>query len=273
MTQTLLITGAAGEIGSMLRHALARPGRRLRLLDIADQEPVTPDEDAEIITASLTDVDAMLQAADGADAIIHLASLLDGYTWQQYLDVNLHGTYVTLEAARRAKVPRVIYASSHHAVGFTRKTPGAVAPDYMFPRPDSFYGVCKIASEALGSLYHDRHGLDVVCIRIASYRPEPNDRRALWNWLSPGDTTRLIEAAITTPSPGFRVVWGVSDNDQRWMSLDEAEKIGYVSQNNAENWAETVYAATKEDDPKAAYDRYLGGLFARPDFDESARTR
>ena len=70
---------------------------------------------------------------------------------------------------------RVIYASSRHAVGFHPKYAGTSVPHGLCPRPDSYYGVTKVVGEALGSLYHDRYGLDVVCLRIGSYRAVPTD--------------------------------------------------------------------------------------------------
>ena len=270
MSEILLITGAAGQIGRDLRTRLARPGRTLRLIDIAPQTPVGDDEAAEIIKADITDPDAMAEASEGVAAIIHLAALLDGATWAQYVDVNITGTYAVLEGARRAGVPRVIYASSHHAVGFNPR--GDWAPDDMPPRPDSYYGVTKVASEALCSLYHDRHGMDVVAVRIASYRPIPDDRRSLSNWLSPDDTARLFEALITVPAPGFQIVWGVSNNTRRWMSLDKAKSLGYVPRDDAEEWAEEVLAATTPNDPGAMWDHILGSKFAAPDFDAAGRS-
>ncbi|WKG03959.1 NAD(P)-dependent oxidoreductase [Mycolicibacterium sp. HK-90] len=269
--QVIVITGSAGEIGSMLRHALRRPGRRLVLIDIADQPAVEPDENAAVVSASVSDVEAMTQACAGADAIVHMASLLDGATWTQYVDVNINGTYAVLEAARRNNIGRVVYASSHHAVGFNPKT-DTEAPDYMFPRPDSYYGVAKVASEALGSLYHDRHGIDFIALRIASYRARPDDRRALSNWLSPDDTVRAVEASLSAPAPGFRVVWGVSNNSRRWMSLEEARAIGFEPQDDAEHWAEQVMASTSPDDPGAQWDHMLGGKFTADGFDEAGRS-
>jgi uronate dehydrogenase len=255
----------------MLRTGLRRAGRRLVLVDLADQLPATTSEDVEIVRASVDDVGAMTGACAGADAIVHLASLLDGATWSRYVEVNINGTYAVLEAARRNDISRVVYASSHHAVGFNPKTDHE-APDYMYPRPDSYYGVAKVASEALGSLYSDRHGIAFVAIRIASYRRMPDDRRALSNWLSPQDTVRAIEAALAAPDPGFRIMWGVSANTRRWMSLDEARALGYQPRDDAEEFAEQVLAATSPEDPGARWDGMLGGKFTAPDFDEAGRS-
>src|SRR5512135_3317487 len=150
------MTGAAGRIGTMLRTRLARPGRTLRLLDIA---PVTAGAGEEAIEASVTDLDAMTAACQGADAVIHLGGYAGEEDWAAILDVDINGGRTAFEAARRAGVSRVIVASSNHAVGFAPRASFPV-PDYAFPEPDSYYGVSKVATEALASLYHHRYGLN-----------------------------------------------------------------------------------------------------------------
>src|SRR5665213_1022272 len=164
--------------------------------------------------------------------------------------------------ARAAGVPRVIYASSNHAVGFQPIDHGSLVPDYLFPRPDSLYGVSKVASESLGSLYHDRYGLDVLCLRIGSYRERPSNIRELWSWLSPGDCVRLVEAAMTTARPGFRVVWGVSANRRAVVTLAEARAIGYFPLDDAEVFADEIMA--NSDDGGRDEPPRLGGSFASP---------
>ena len=263
MTQELLITGAAGEIGSWLRRSLRQPDRRIRLLDITEQNALEPDESARLMTASITDQNAMIEACEGVDAVLHLGGLSTmGYSWDEYLDVNVNGTQCVLEAARRCGVPRVVYASSHHAVGFRPNIPGRTVPDYLYSRPDSFYGFSKAASESLCSLYHDRYDLDVICIRIGSFRTRPTDLRALWNWLSPGDCTRLFEAALSTTSPGFRLVWGVSANDRGIMSLEEARAIGYVPLDNAEEFIHDIGLGAEAGKVQGA--DLIGGAFTSP---------
>jgi NADP-dependent aldehyde dehydrogenase len=234
----ILITGAHGSIGSMLRSSLRRPGRRLRLLDLLSMSPLEPGENADLITGSFLDPETIAAACAGARAVVHLGGLSQvGYSWPEYLEVNIHGTQVLAEAARHAGVERVVYASSNHAVGFAPLRDGGLVPDHEYPRPDSYYGVSKVASESLLSLYHDRYGLAAVCLRIGSYRERPFDQRSLWSWLSPGDCTRLVEAALTAPDPGFRVVWGVSANSRAAVSLDEGRAIGYDPRDNAEDYA------------------------------------
>jgi uronate dehydrogenase len=183
-----------------------------------------------------------------------------GFSWPEYLEVNIHGTQVVANAARRAGVERLVYASSNHAVGFAPLRDGGVVPDHEYPRPDSYYGVSKAASESLLSLYHDRYGLDVVCLRIGSYRERPFDRRSLWSWLSPGDCTRLVEAALTTPHPGFRVVWGVSANSRAAVSLEEGRALGYEPLDNAEDYADEIL------DDHVHWDD-VGGPYTAPDLE------
>ena len=245
-----MITGAAGKIGTMLRPRLARPGRVLRLLDVT---PLTARDGEETVSASVTDLDAMTDACAGVDAVVHLAGYPGETDWAEILSLNIDGTHTVFEAARRAGVPRVVFASSNHAVGY--RPADAEAPDYAFPRPDTFYGVSKVAGEALGSLYHDRHGMDVICLRIGTCADRPRDERALATWLSPDDCGRLVDAALTAPSPGFRVVWGISANTRATWSLAEARALGYEPLDDAEEYADSVTPATP------AQRTFLGGDF------------
>jgi uronate dehydrogenase len=258
VAETLLITGAAGRIGGMLRPRLVRGDRTLRLLDV---DPVdAPGEREEVVTASVTDLDALTAACEGVDAVVHLGGISGEAAWSAILDVNIHGTFTVFEAARRAGVPRVVFASSNHAAGFHPALDPV--PDDLPPRPDTLYGVAKVTGEALGSLYHDRYGLDVVCLRIGTCAEEPPDARALATWLSPGDVARLVDAAVTVRAPGFRIVWGVSDNTRRRWALGAAAELGYRSADDAEVFADRGLPS----DPWT--DAFVGGGFAGPAHDE-----
>ncbi|WP_210429936.1 aldehyde dehydrogenase family protein [Streptomyces physcomitrii] len=260
--QRVLITGAAGTVGTLMRPRLRRPGRTLRLLDLAAQPAAGDGEDVELLTASVTDPEAMAAACRDVDAVLHLGGLSRENTWEATLDVNIHGTRTVLEAARAAGVPRVILASSNHAVGFRDPAeggPGGLPADSS-PRPDTYYGVSKAAMEALGSLYHSRFGMDVLAVRIGSCFETPLalGPRGLATWLSPDDGARLFEACLTAPSPGYRLLWGVSANTRRYYSLTEAESLGYTPRDDAERFAPQL-------DPDGAAsadpDRYVGGGF------------
>src|SRR5215475_1607911 len=95
----VVMTGAAGIIGGMLRTRLARPGRTLRLLDIA---PLTAGAGEEVLQASVTDLDLLTNAFDGAQAVIHLAGVPGERAWDEVERTNIYGTYAVFEAARRA---------------------------------------------------------------------------------------------------------------------------------------------------------------------------
>lgn len=255
MSERILITGAAGRIGTMLRHRMARPERILRLIDIAKLLQSEPDERVETGQVDITDLDAVRQAAEDVDAIIHLGGIAQESDWQRILHTNIHGTYSVLEAAQNAGVPRVIMASSNHAVGFHPYSDGVV-PDYVFPRPDTFYGVSKVTNEALGSLYHDRYGITVLCVRIGSCFERPHDHRMLSTWLSPDDCARLMEALLTVPDPGFRILWGISANTRGRFSLTEARALGYEPRDDAEHYADTLPPPSASE-----VDRFIGGSF------------
>ncbi len=264
---TILMTGAAGLIGTLLRTRLAQPGRTLRLLDVA---PVTAGPGEEAIQASVTDLEAMTAACQGVDAVIHLGGYSGEGEWGAILEVNLNGGYVAFEAASRAGVSRVIYASSHHAVGFAPRASFPV-PDYAFPEPDTYYGVAKVATEALASMYHHRYGLDAICVRILTCFERPETPRALSTWLSPDDAGRLFEACLSAPRPGFRVVFGVSANSRGgWVSLNEARALGYEPRDDAEVYADEVLAREPADPDDPVF-RYLGGEFTLPDKDVPVR--
>ena len=261
---TILITGAAGQVGAMLRDRLRAPDRTIRLLDI---EPLSAGLAEEAIQASVTDQEAVTRACAGADAVIHLGGLSSEAPWDRIAEVNIHGTYVVFEAARRAGVPRVVFASSNHAVGFSPAASFPV-PDYAFPAPDTYYGVSKVAGEALASMYHSRYGIDAICLRILTCTDRPRNVRALSTWLSPDDAGRLFEACLTAPRPGFRVAYGVSRNTRGgWVSLAEARALGYEPRDDAEAFAADVLSAAGGPDPADPVLAHLGGEFCLPSYD------
>jgi uronate dehydrogenase len=99
----------------------------------------------------------------------------------------------------------------------------------------------------------------VICIRIGTCFPEPWDERGLATWLSPDDGGRLFEACLTAEAPGYRIIWGVSDNTRRVCSLREAEALGYRSLDNAESFAAKIMGDQPPSTPDGPV--FMGGGF------------
>jgi uronate dehydrogenase len=262
----VLLTGAAGRIGTWLRGGLPERGWAVRCLDVVPVPDERPGE--EQVVADVTDLAAMADAMHGVSAVVHMAGVVGESTWPAISHANIEGTYATLEAARRAGVQRVVLASSNHASGFTpRPAEGLLREEDAPPRPDTYYGVAKVTMEALGSLYSDRYGLDVVCLRIGSAFPEPTTVRMLATWLSPADAVALVDAALTAPDPGFTTVWGVSANTRNWWDLSAARALGYEPADDAEVYAEALIEEYGEADPDDPVHHRVGGQYTLPEFD------
>ncbi|ERK70847.1 NAD dependent epimerase/dehydratase family protein [Leifsonia aquatica ATCC 14665] len=240
------ITGGNGRIGRSIIPRLIGHGHQVRSIDITE----APDDATwEHVQASIADRDALAKAVKGAGTLIHLAGVASERPWNEIVEENIDGTRNALQAAYVAGVPRVMLASSIHAVG---RAPASSARESRIlpPRPDTYYGVSKVAMEALGSLYADQFGMAVVSARICTFAEHPEASRSLATWLSPGDATRLVEAVATLTEPGHRIVWGVSANRPAWFPLEEGEAIGYFPQDDAVAIAERSGAAIDLPDPE-----------------------
>jgi uronate dehydrogenase len=257
--QRVLITGAAGEIGRSLRTGLKGHYPVLRLLDVAAQPAAELGE--EVVTLDLNDRDATEAAMEGIDAVIHLAAIAGEASFDEILSGNITTTYSVFEAARRAGVRRVVFASSNHVTGFYPRTE-SVKPDDPV-RPDTFYGVSKVFGEALGRLYVDKYRLEVVCLRIGSFGERPTRPRQLSTWLSPRDCVQLVRCSLDAPAVGFTVVYGVSANSRRWWTDEAAARLGYRPQDDAEAFAGQIDGPQPE--PTRLADRLQGGSFVERD--------
>jgi uronate dehydrogenase len=261
--RTVLLTGAAGGLGTLMREFLPAYGYELRLLDLL---PVEGEPDA--IAADLADKEALREAVRGVDAIIHLAGISLEAPFEKILRANIEGTYHLYEAARQEGVPRIVFASSNHAVGFTPRPrgdaplePGALIPIDTPRRPDTFYGLSKSFGEDLAQFYWDKHGLETVSVRIGSCFPEPTSVRMLSVWMSPADGARLFHAALTAEDVGHTVVYGSSANTRLWWDLSTARALGYEPRDDSEPYAEKLIAEQGELDPDNEAHTYLGGHF------------
>ncbi|UED83524.1 NAD-dependent epimerase/dehydratase family protein [Streptomyces profundus] len=255
---TVLLTGASGIVGTLMRELLPAHGHRIRSLDMV---PVPDEPDA--IVADLADRAALREAVRGTDAILHLAGISLESSFEKILRANIEGTYNLYEAAREEGVRRIVFASSNHAVGMTPwPRPGdAPVPVDVPHRPDTFYGLSKCFGEDLAQLYWDKYGIETVSIRIGSCFPKINSARMLSVWLSPADGARLFHAALSAPDVGHTVVYGSSDNTRRVWDLAPAEALGYVSEDDSEVFAAEVIAAHGELDTAKPDQAHLGGAF------------
>ncbi|MBW8740526.1 MAG: NAD(P)-dependent oxidoreductase [Streptomyces turgidiscabies] len=256
--RTVLLTGAAGGLGTLMRDLLPSYGYELRLFDL---HPIEGEPDA--ITADLADRAALREAMRGVDAIVHLAGISLESTFEKILKANIEGTYNLYEAAREEGVGRVVFASSNHAVGFTPRPQGS---DPLIPvdtprRPDTFYGLSKSFGEDLAQLYWDKHGLETVSVRIGSCFPEPTSVRMLSLWMSPADGARLFHAALTAEDVGHTVVYGSSANTRLWWDLTTARALGYEPQDDSEPYAAKLIAEQGELQSDNEAHAYLGGQF------------
>jgi uronate dehydrogenase len=251
----VLITGAAGDVGGHLRRELA--GRYdLRLSDIRPIAELAPGE--EFIRGDCASLRDMLRVTRGVDAIVHLGGFSVEGPWEVILRANIVGAFQVFEAARRNGVRRMVFATSNHAVGFYDRD--ETIDHRVTPRPDSRYGVSKVFGEALGSLYSDKYGMEVVCVRIGNVNPRPMDKRRLSIWLSPRDLAQLVSIAIDKPGIRFEIIYGVSGNRRSWYDNRNAERLGYAPRDDSEPWAEEVLKNEKPGaDPRT--EKYQGGPF------------
>jgi uronate dehydrogenase len=251
-SRSIVITGAAGRLGTFLRSSLEEISHSARLVDIVAPPKAAPGEPVEIYQGSITDPLLMDTVCQNSDAVVHLGGFPGDAPWPNLSEVNIGGTREVLEAARRQGVGRIVVASSNHAAGFHLRGPEPL-PDDVAPRPDSPYGVSKAAVEALCQFYSVKHAMDIVCLRIGSCFEAPENHRMLSTWLSPADFVRLVRASLTTPRPGFRLVWGVSANTRRWWSTAGGDAIGFRPEDDAEGFAELFPGRSPEPE-------YVGGV-------------
>ena len=229
------MTGAAGRIGTFLRPHLA--GRYLlRLSDVRPVRDLRPGE--TFLPADLSRLPDMMRATKGVDAVVHFGGQSGEHDWDHVLSANIVGFYNTLEAARRNGVRRFLVATSNHAVGFYRCD--QTIDHRVYPRPDSRYGVSKVFNEALASLYADRYGMEMFCMRIGNVNHAPIDRRRLAIWISGRDMAQLVAIGIEHPGLRFEIVYGISDNARAWFDNSNAHRLGYRPQDRSEPHAREI---------------------------------
>ena len=264
----VLMTGAAGGVAGMIRPLLDGVYPELILSDRVTPPDLHQGERFQ--PADLTDPTAVDAVVKGCDGIIHLGGHSVEGPWETILNANIIGTYNMMEAARRNGVKRLIFASSNHAIGFYRRK--KIGTDVTV-RPDSRYGVSKAFGEAIGSLYHDKHGIGVTCLRIGNVGPVPLDARRLSIWLRPDDLVQLVRIGLEHPDIGFEIFYGASDNAEGWWNNDRAWQLGYRPNGRAEDHRAAAMEAQKALPADPVADLFQGGTFCSAEFEGEAAKR
>src|SRR6185369_6093882 len=259
----VLITGAAGNVGMRLRKLLKGVYPHLRASDIKTPSDLAVDED--FAAADLADYAQVEKIVAGVDGIVHLGGYSIEGPWPTILNSNIVGCYNLFEAAYRAEVKRVVFASSNHAVGFYPREK-KIGVDVTV-RPDSRYGVSKAFGEAVGAFYADKHGLRVTCLRIGNVGDAPLDKRRMSIWLKPEDLVQLVRIGLEHPDIRFEVFYGASDNEAAWWDNSNARRYGYKPQGRAEDFREQAMAEQAKLPPDPVGDRFQGGPFCSDEYD------
>jgi NAD(P)-dependent dehydrogenase (short-subunit alcohol dehydrogenase family) len=254
MTMTVLITGAAGNIGTKLRAHFSELGWRVRGLD-ADSRG-----DSAVAVADLTEWnDAWVQQFADIDAVIHLAGDPSPQaSWASVQRLNIDLTANVYEAAARHTVRRVVFASSNWVMAGHRPGEGPLSTE-MEPYPINPYGVSKLIGERMGRALHLRCGTSVICFRIGyaqrgDNRPGTHMGWSSWGqamWLSNRDLCHAMERAVLADGVGFAVLNLMSDNPgMRWDIEMTKQTIGYAPQDGAAPIATDAIA----NDERSAHD-------------------
>jgi uronate dehydrogenase len=239
--RTLLLTGAAGRLGTVLRERLRGRFDLLRLSDVRPMAPAGAGE--EVVLCDLADAGAVERLCAGVDAVLHFGGIAVDSPWDALLPANIAGTINLFEGARKAGVERVLFASSNHVVGLYPV--GERLDERTPPRPDSAYGASKAFGESLAAHYAYKHGIRAFCMRIGTCKAAPDSRRALSTWLSTEDLDRLVMVGLTA-SYSFEIVYGVSRNSRAWWDNGRACRLGYDPQDDAELYAGRLGEADPE---------------------------
>lgn len=254
----ILLTGAGGNLGKVLRASLAGAFDTIRLSDVVEIEPAVSGE--EVVQCDLGDAEAVLALVEGCDAIIHLGGMSVENTFDVILNSNIRGTYHLYEAARKNKVDRIIFASSNHAIGFHDRETRLDATSDL--RPDSMYGVSKGFGELLARYYFDKFGIETACVRIGSSFEKPRNRRMMATWLSFRDLTNLVTRVLDADRVGFSIIYGVSDNDETWWDNSGTAYLGWHPEDSSSQFADDPVITSEVNDPNDPAVRYQGGAFA-----------
>jgi uronate dehydrogenase len=258
MLRKLLLTGAAGGVGRSIRPLLCDVAESVVLSDIAEIVDVGASE--SFVQCDLADAKAVSTMMEGVDGVIHLGGVSVERPFDQILQGNIVGLYNLYEAARHNGMPRIVFASSNHVVGYYRRD--EFIDSNVPPKPDSLYGVSKVFGEAIASMYFNKFGQETLSVRIGSCFEKPANPRMLATWLSQRDFAALCGRAFAVPMLAHTVIYGASANDEQWWDNRHAAFLGWSPKDSSAQWRAEVEAAAGKQDPADPAVVYQGGAFA-----------
>ena len=261
----ILITGANRGLGAVCRERLRHIAPIIRVS--ARRDLGKAHEGEEIFYGDLSDADAVNEMVADVDGIIHMGGQSVEAPWEVIRQSNIEGVVNLYEAARKHKKPRIIFASSNHAIGFYEQTERIDAD--ALPRPDGLYGVSKVFGEAMARMYYDKFGIETAIVRIGSCFPEPIDHRMLSTWMSYDDFMSLIEKVFDAPRLGCPVIYGVSANAAGWWDNSKTHYIGWNPKDTSEIFRAKLDATMSKPDPDDPRSKYHGGMFTADGIHES----
>jgi len=234
--KNILLTGAAGSIGTSLRNNLSNK-YHFRYFDIENTK-----NKKDAVVANITNFKAILSSMDGIDAVVHLAANPnDAQLWKDVYHNSIGGTYNVFEAARQAGIKKIIYASSIQVNGKRTRQQARITSTDQPAQPDNLYAVGKLAGETLARFFSEIYDMSIICLRIGFFQKDPPIPKTihddiLKSWCSPGDLAQLVSNCIETDDLGFQVFYGVSNNSRSLWNIKNARKlVNYQPKNNAED--------------------------------------
>ena len=261
----IVLTGAAGRLGQALRPHLSPLCKELRLVDRAPTAANLSNE--KPFQIDLNDEAALKEVLQDASAVVHFAGYPREAAWDVLLPANIEGAIKLWDQAHAARVDRIIYATSNHAVGLYPRSESL--DELVHPLPDSRYGLTKVFMEGLASLYAIKHGLRGFGLRIGHCAPEPSDARMLSHWIHPEDLAALVRVGLTADYEN-EIVYGASNNTRSWWPNARALELGYRPRHSADAFTEQLKTRVS-DDPIA--ERYQGGSFAASGFTNARKAQ
>jgi uronate dehydrogenase len=255
----ILLTGAAGIVGTALRPILRTRHENVLLTDLVEIADLADNE--RFHRADLQDMASLEALCGQVDAIVHLGGMVGAaYRFEDVLGPNIIGTHHVFEAALRQGVKRVVYASSHHVVGFAPR--GSHLDHRTAPRPNGEYALSKAYGEAAASFYADKFGLEILTIRIGYIGNDVSKERRLHTWVSARDLAQLIHIGLTHPDIHHEIVYGVSEVPEPFFDNQNATRLGYVPQDRALDHVTTPAVLSHRPDLRSIEDGVVGGGFA-----------